>query len=66
MSVSIYFGGRRTYMAEKQYSCPVCGYNSDNEEDVKNHMAEMADDPKHQEYDLKQQEEEQEKSRKKE
>ncbi len=53
-------------MADKKYGCPVCGYTSDSEEDVENHMAEMADDPKHQEYDLKQQEEEQENSPEKE
>lgn len=49
-------------MADKKFGCPVCGYASDSEEDVKSHMIEMADDPKHQEFDLKQQEEEQEKS----
>jgi hypothetical protein len=38
------------------FGCPACGYTSNNEEDVKNHMVEMAEDPKHQEYDLKEQE----------
>lgn len=40
------------------FGCPVCDFTSDNEEDVKTHMAEMAEDPKHMEYDLKEQEKE--------
>lgn len=45
-------------MADKKYGCPVCGYSSDNEEDAQNHLVEMADDPKHQEYEMKQEAEE--------
>lgn len=40
------------------FGCPACGYTSQNEEEVKKHEDEMANDPKHQEYDLKEQEEE--------
>lgn len=47
-------------MADKKFGCPACGFESDSEQEVKDHMADMADDPKHQEYDLRQQEKEDE------
>lgn len=40
------------------FGCPVCDFTSDNEEAVKEHMAATAEDPKHMEYDLKEQENE--------
>jgi hypothetical protein len=43
-----------------QFGCPVCGFTSDNEDKVREHMIEKADDPAHHEYDAQQNDDEEE------
>lgn len=33
------------------YGCPLCNFRSKNEEDVAEHMIDMADDPMHEDFD---------------
>lgn len=45
-------------MDDTPFGCPVCGFTGEDEEAIKNHMVEMADDPKHQAYELEEEDKE--------
>ncbi len=50
--------GNQKSAKDAAFGCPVCGFTSDSAEEIRKHMEKMADDPAHQEYEMKEETEE--------